>query len=179
MSPAATYRRRSEGRSQVAEQFAAYLIWMSDDRLLPGRSYLLKIGTRTLPATVTELKHRLDVNTLDKHATKTLALNEVGFCNLATLAPIAFDAYADNRETGAFILIDRYSNATVAAGLISFTFGAQRIFMLNSLPLTRKSDQKSKIKNRRSFGLPGYPELASRRLLTWSMRTFMRAACTR
>jgi bifunctional enzyme CysN/CysC len=107
-------------RPQVADQFAAHLIWMSDEKLLPGRSYLLKIGTRTLPATVTELKHRLDVNTLAKHATKTLALNEVGFCNLATLGAIAFDSYATNRQTGSFILIDRYSNATVGAGLISF-----------------------------------------------------------
>jgi len=108
------------GGPNVADQFAAYLIWMSDDKLLPGRSYLLKSGTRTVPATVTELKHRLDVGTLAKHATKTLSLNEIGFCSLASLSPIAFDAYADNRETGSFILIDRYSNATVAAGLISF-----------------------------------------------------------
>ena len=107
-------------RPQVADQFAAHLIWMSDEKLLPGRSYLLKAGTRTLPATVTELKHRLDVNTLAKHATKTLALNEVGFGNLATLGTIAFDSYEDNRDTGSFILIDRFTNATVAAGLISF-----------------------------------------------------------
>ncbi|MBV8566507.1 MAG: sulfate adenylyltransferase subunit CysN, partial [Methylobacteriaceae bacterium] len=110
----------ARARPEVADQFAGHLIWMDQDRLLPGRSYLMKIGARTLPVAVTELKHRIDVNTLDKHAAKTLALNEVGFCNFATASPIAFDAYEENRDTGAFILIDRFSNATAGAGLISF-----------------------------------------------------------
>jgi len=107
-------------RPRVADQFAAHLIWMSDEHLLPGRSYFLKVGTRTLPATVTELKYRLDVNSQAKHAAKTLSLNEIGFCNIATTGAVTFDAYKDYRETGSFILIDRFSNATVAAGLISF-----------------------------------------------------------
>ncbi|MBV9703430.1 MAG: adenylyl-sulfate kinase, partial [Methylobacteriaceae bacterium] len=110
----------ARARPEVADQFAGHLIWMDQERLLPGRSYLMKIGARTLPVAVTELKHRIDVNTLDKHAAKTLALNEVGFCNFATASPIAFDAYEENRDTGAFILIDRFSNATAGAGLISF-----------------------------------------------------------
>jgi bifunctional enzyme CysN/CysC len=80
----------------------------------------MKIGTRTVPVTVTELKHRVDVNTLSSHAAKTLSLNEIGFCNLAAAAPFAFDAYADNPQTGGFILINRDSNATAAAGLVSF-----------------------------------------------------------
>ena len=71
------------------------------------------------PASVTELKHRIDVNTFDKLAAKTLDLNEVGFCNLATTMPVAFDPYADNRDTGAFILIDRATNETAAAGMIA------------------------------------------------------------
>ena len=87
--------------------------------MLPGRSYLMKIGARTVPAPVTELKHRIDVNTFDKLAAKTLDLNEVGFCNLATTMPVAFDPYADNRDTGAFILIDRATNETAAAGMIA------------------------------------------------------------
>jgi bifunctional enzyme CysN/CysC len=106
-------------RPEVADQFAAHLIWMSEEPLLPGRSYLLKIGARTTPATVTELRHRIDVNTLEKLAGKTLAFNEVGFCNLATTMPVAFDPYADNRDTGAFILIDRSTNETAAAGMIA------------------------------------------------------------
>ena len=111
---------RPAERPQVADQFAAHLIWMSDDRLLPGRSYLMKIAARLVPVTITELKHRVDVNTLDQLAAKTLGLNDIGVCNLATSVPIAFDPYAENKETGAFILIDRATNATAAAGLIDF-----------------------------------------------------------
>ena len=107
-------------RPQVADQFAAHLVWMSAENLFPGRSYLMKINNGTLPATVTELKHQIDVTTLSKLAAKTLALNEVGVCNLSVARPVVFDAYADNRDTGAFILIDRYSNETVAAGMIDF-----------------------------------------------------------
>ena len=111
-------------RPAFADQFGAHLIWMSEHKLLPGRAYLMKIGARTLPVTVTELKHRLDVDTLGQLAAKVLALNEVGFCNLASHVPVAFDPYNENPVTGAFILIDRYSNATVAAGLIAFAFAA-------------------------------------------------------
>src|ERR1700753_3905807 len=93
---------------------------MSEEELLPGRQYLLKIGARTVPASVTELKHKIDVNTLDHSATKTLALNEVGYGNFALSQPIAFDPYKENRDTGAFILIDRFTNATVGAGMIDF-----------------------------------------------------------
>src|SRR5271168_2503046 len=106
-------------RPEVADQFTAHLIWMSADAMLPGRSYLMKIGARTVPAQVTELKHRIDVNNFDKLAAKSLALNEVGFCNVATTMPVAFDAYSDNRVTGAFILIDRATNETAAAGMIA------------------------------------------------------------
>jgi bifunctional enzyme CysN/CysC len=107
-------------RPQVADQFEARLVWMANERMFPGRSYLMKINSCTVAATVTELKHQIDVNTLSKLAAKTLALNEVGVANLSTARAIAFDAYADNRDTGAFILIDRYSNETVAAGMIDF-----------------------------------------------------------
>jgi bifunctional enzyme CysN/CysC len=107
-------------RAQTADQFAAHLIWLSKEPLLPGRSYLMEINHGTLAATVTELKHRIDVNMLSKLAAKTLALNEIGVCNLSIAQPIAFDPFADNRETGAFILLDRYSNETVAAGIIDF-----------------------------------------------------------
>ncbi|HEX4767365.1 MAG TPA: sulfate adenylyltransferase subunit CysN [Lichenihabitans sp.] len=107
-------------RPPVADQFAAHVIWMSEERLLPGRSYLMKIGARQVPVTVTDLKYRVDVNTLDHGAAKTLGLNEIGFCNLAAAMPIAFDPYRENRDTGAFILIDRATNATAAAGLIDF-----------------------------------------------------------
>jgi len=107
-------------RPQVADQFSAHVIWMADKPLIPGRSYFMKINGSTLAASVTELKHQIDVTTLAKLAAHTLALNDVGVCNLSLARPVAFDAYADNRDTGAFILIDRYSNETVAAGMIDF-----------------------------------------------------------
>ncbi len=88
--------------------------------MLPGRSYLMRIGTKYVPARVTRLKHRVDVNSLEHIAARTLELNEVGVCNVATATPVAFDAYAENRETGAFILIDRFTHATAGAGMISF-----------------------------------------------------------
>ncbi|HTR14091.1 MAG TPA: sulfate adenylyltransferase subunit CysN [Roseiarcus sp.] len=106
-------------RPEVADQFTAHVLWMSADPMLPGRSYLMKIGGKTTPASVTELKHRLDVNNYDKLAAKRLDLNEVGFCNVGTTMPVAFDPYADNRDTGAFILIDRQTNETAAAGMIA------------------------------------------------------------
>ncbi len=107
-------------RPEVVDQFAAHLLWMAEDAMLPGRSYLMRIGTRFVPARVTTLKHKVDVNTLEHMAAKTLGLNEIGVCNLATSSPVALDPYAENRETGAFILIDRFTNATAGAGMISF-----------------------------------------------------------
>ncbi|MGA2043315.1 MAG: sulfate adenylyltransferase subunit CysN [Roseiarcus sp.] len=136
-----------DSRPEVADQFAAHVIWMSEDRLLPGRSYLLKIGAKTTPATVTELKHRIDVNTLDKLAGKTLAFNEVGFCNLATTMPVAFDSYADNRETGAFILIDRTTNETAAAGLIAH--GLRRATNVHRQDLSVSREARARIKHQR------------------------------
>ena len=105
---------------EVADQFAAHLLWMSDAPLLPGRPYWLKIGARTVSATVTEIKHRIDVNTQEHLAAKRLELNEVGYCNLSLDEPIPFEAYARNRTLGGFILIDRYDNGTAAAGTLDF-----------------------------------------------------------
>jgi bifunctional enzyme CysN/CysC len=108
-------------RPEVSDQVAANVIWMSEEPLLPGRSYLMKIGGRTVGAAVSELKHQVDVeNTFKPLAAKTLALNDIGFANLSLAEPIAFDPYEVNRATGSFILIDRFSNATVAAGMIRF-----------------------------------------------------------
>ncbi len=107
--------------AEQTDQFAAHLLWMAEDKLLPGRQYLLKTANRVIPATVTELKHKINVNTLEHMSGKTLELNEVGFCNFNLAQPVAFDAYKDNRRTGAFILIDRRTNATVGAGMIDFS----------------------------------------------------------
>jgi bifunctional enzyme CysN/CysC len=107
-------------RAEVSDQFAAHLLWMSEDPLLPGRQYLLKLATTTVPAQITALKHKVDVNTLDRLAAKTLHLNEIGYANFSLSHPVAFDRYCDNRDTGGFILIDRFTNATVGAGMIDF-----------------------------------------------------------
>jgi bifunctional enzyme CysN/CysC len=105
---------------EVADQFAAHVLWMDDAALLPGRPYWLKLGTRTVSASVSEIKHRIDVNTQERLAAKRLELNEVGYCNLSLDEAIAFAPYARNRALGGFILIDRQSNATVAAGTLDF-----------------------------------------------------------
>ena len=105
---------------EVADQFETTLIWMSDEPMLPGRPYLLKIGTKTVTAQITDPKYKVNVNTLEHLAAKTLELNEIGVCNLSLDRSIAFDPYKENRETGGFILIDRLTNATVGAGLIDF-----------------------------------------------------------
>ncbi|ACB93729.1 sulfate adenylyltransferase subunit CysN [Beijerinckia indica] len=132
-------------RPEVSDQFAAHLIWMSDEKLLPGRSYLLKAGTRSVPVTVTELKYRLDVNNLGELAAKTLSLNEVGFCNLATTTPLAFDPYQANHTTGAFILIDRTTHATVAAGLIAH--GLRRATHIHRQGLNISKADRARIKH--------------------------------
>ncbi|MFC7301553.1 sulfate adenylyltransferase subunit CysN [Cognatiluteimonas weifangensis] len=105
---------------EIADQFAAHLLWLGEQPLLPGRPYWLRIGTRTVGAQVTEIKHKVDVNTQEELAAKHLVLNEVAYCNLYLDQPVPFEAYADNHELGAFILIDRQSNATVAAGTLAF-----------------------------------------------------------
>ncbi|WP_183097083.1 sulfate adenylyltransferase subunit CysN [Mesorhizobium sp. YM1C-6-2] len=105
-------------RPQVADQFTANIVWFDENALKPGRSYLLRTETDQVSATVTELKYRVNVNNFAQEAAKSLEMNEVGVCNVATQAPIAFDAFAENRVTGAFILIDRITNATVGAGMI-------------------------------------------------------------
>ena len=110
----------ADARPTVAEQFSAHLIWMSEQPMLPGRSYLLQAGPVVVGAQITALKHKLSVATFEHVAATHLELNEVAFCNLALDRAIAFDPYTENRETGAFLLIDRLSNATVACGMIAF-----------------------------------------------------------
>ena len=107
-------------RPELSDQFAAHLIWMSEQALMPGRSYLARIGTQTTPVSITGIKYRIDVNTREHLAAHTLGLNDIGLCNLATPRPVAFDPYDQNRATGSFIVIDRLTNHTVGAGMIAF-----------------------------------------------------------
>lgn len=110
----------ADAPAEVADQFQAQLLWMSDDAMLPGRRYLVKMGSRTVTGLVSTLKHQIDVNDMELRPSKTLRLNEVGVCTLALDQAIPFDAYTDNRSTGGFILIDRLTNNTVGLGLIDF-----------------------------------------------------------
>jgi bifunctional enzyme CysN/CysC len=105
-------------RPQVADQFAARLVWFDEQPMFPGRSYVLRTETDQANATVTELTHRVDVNSFAEEPAESLEMNGIGVCTFSTQAPIVFDPYGENRSTGAFILIDRVSNATVAAGMI-------------------------------------------------------------
>jgi len=107
-------------RASWADQFAAHLLWMDEEPLFPGRSYLMRIGTRWVPCRISAIKHKLNVSNLDELAARTLEMNEIGFCNLMTTSPVAFDAFELNRRTGAFILVDRFTDNTVAAGTVTF-----------------------------------------------------------
>ena len=110
----------ADAMPEVADQFAAHLVWLNDNPMLPGRTYSLRIGTHTVAATVTALKYGTDIETGEHAAVSTLAINDIGYCNIATTEPIAFDPYVKNRESGAFILIDRQTGATAGAGMTDF-----------------------------------------------------------
>jgi bifunctional enzyme CysN/CysC len=105
---------------QASDQFCATFVWMDEEALKPGRGYWLKLGTQTVTATVQPPKYEIDVNSLEHLAAKTLTLNAIGVAEFATDRPIAFEPYATNRQLGGFILIDKFTNATVAAGMIEF-----------------------------------------------------------
>jgi bifunctional enzyme CysN/CysC len=107
-----------EAPPEVSDQFAADILWMGAEPMLPGRDYLLRLGQDWVQARVTSLRHGIDVNTGDHVAARTLQMNDLGLCHLSTLKPIAFDEYTENRATGAFILVDRFTHETVAAGMI-------------------------------------------------------------
>jgi bifunctional enzyme CysN/CysC len=103
-----------------ADQFAAHLLWMDKSPMLPGRRYILRAGTQSVGAQVTEIKHKVDVDTLAHLAGKKLEMNELAVCNLSLDHELPFDPYADNRDTGSFILVDRATNATCGCGMIDF-----------------------------------------------------------
>jgi bifunctional enzyme CysN/CysC len=130
---------QAEAPPPVADQFEATVVWMDDEAMLPGRPYLLKIGTRTVSAQITEPKYKINVNTLEHLAAKRLELNEIGVCNLSLDAPIAFDAYADNHDLGGFILVDRISNRTVGAGMLHFALRRSQNIHWQALDVDKNS----------------------------------------
>jgi bifunctional enzyme CysN/CysC len=129
----------------VSDQFETTIVWMNETPLLPGRPYLLKIGARTVSASVSAIKHKVNVNTLEHLAAKSLELNEIGVCNVSLEQQIAFDPYAENKDTGGFILIDRLTNETVAAGLIHFALRRAQNIHWQAVDVDKKarSGQKS------------------------------------
>jgi bifunctional enzyme CysN/CysC len=168
-------------RPHLADQFAANVLWMDAEPLLPGRSYLMRIGSQWTPATVSLIKHKLDVNDLQPLAARKLALNEVGFCNLSTASPVAFDAFDENRETGCFILVNRYSNQTCAAGMIAFAL--RRATNVHREPLAVDKAARSRLKHQRPCilwftGLPAsgkstIARLVEQRLVAAGHHTYM------
>jgi bifunctional enzyme CysN/CysC len=137
----------AKARPEVSDQFAAHLLWMSATHLLPGRSYLLKLAAATAPASVTLLKHKIDVNTQEQRPARTLELNEIGFCNIHVAQPIVFEPYTENRRLGAFILIDRLTNETAGAGMVEF--GLRRATNIHHQPVDVGKAQLSAMKGQR------------------------------
>ena len=133
---------------EVADQFETTLIWMAEEPMLPGRSYWLKIGAKLVAATITEPKYKINVNTLEHLAAKSLTLNEIGVCNISLDQQIAFDPYKDNADTGGFILIDRMTNATIGAGLINFALRRSQNIHWQALDVNKTS--RADLKGQRS-----------------------------
>ena len=140
-----------KSRPDYADQFEAKIVWMHDDALLPGRSYQIKFGSQAASAQVSELKYKVNVNTLEHTAAKTLELNEVGICNISLDRNVAFDPYSESRGTGRFILIDRYSNATVGVGMIDFALRRASNVHWQSLDIAK--EQRSNRKGQKACAL--------------------------
>ncbi|WP_322989750.1 sulfate adenylyltransferase subunit CysN [Hoeflea sp.] len=128
-----------DARPLVSDQFQAHVIWFDKKTLMPGRSYILRTETMSTPASVTKLKHKIDVNSLTLEAATHLDRNEIGVCNISTQMPVAFDAYRDNRATGNFTMIDRMTNATVGAGMIDYALRRADNVHLQSIDVTREA----------------------------------------
>lgn len=134
-------------RPAHADQFEAHLVWMHEVALLPGRSYLIKIGASTAPALVSDLKYKINVNSLEQQNAKTLELNEIGVCNISIDRALSFDPFGEVEATGNFILIDRYTNATVAAGMIDFPLRRATNIHLQAMDVDKS--ERAKLKDQR------------------------------
>jgi bifunctional enzyme CysN/CysC len=166
---------------QVADQFEATIVWMSEEPMLAGRPYWLKLATQTVSATVYPPKYEINVNTLEHLAAKTLSVNAIGVCNLATDQPVVYESYEDNRELGGFILIDKLSNSTVAAGLLHFALRRSQNIHWQTIDVSRES--RAALKNQRPAvlwftGLSGagkstIANLVEKKLQRMNRHTFM------
>jgi bifunctional enzyme CysN/CysC len=140
---------------QVADQFEATLVWMAEDALQPGRAYWLKLATQTVSATVQPPKHAIDVNTMAELSAKTLELNDIGVAEVYTDRGIVFEPYADNRDLGGFILIDKASNATVGAGLINFALRRSQNVHWQAVEISREAHASQKSQRPRLLWFTG------------------------
>ena len=166
---------------EVADQFEATVVWMADESMLPGRSYLLKLGTQTVSAQVQAPKYQVNVNTTEHLAARTLELNAIGVANLSTDRPLAFEPYADSRDLGGFILIDKISNATVGAGLLHFALRRAANVHWQAIEISRDAHAAQKNQRPRVLwftGLSGagkstIANLVERRLHALGRHTFL------
>ena len=166
---------------EVADQFEATIVWFDEEAMLPGRPYLLKLGTRTVSAQVAEPKYKVNVNTLEQLAAKRLELNEIGVCNLALDAPIAFDPYAENHDLGGFILIDRISNRTVGAGMLHFALRRSQNIHWQAMDVDKQTRSTAKGQEARVVWLTGLSgagkstiaNLVEKRLLAEGRHTYL------
>ena len=129
----------SQAPAPVADQFLAHLVWMAPEEMLPGRSYLMKIGTATAQASISSLRHKFNVNTLEHVAVRTLQLNDIGVCNLSLDKAIVFEPYERSRELGGFILIDRITNQTVGMGFLDFALYRATNIQWQALQVSREA----------------------------------------
>ena len=171
----------AEAPPAIADQFEATIVWMNERPMLQGRAYLLKIGTRTVSATVSPIKYKVNVNTLEHVATRTLELNDIGVCGLQLAQPIVFEPYADSRDLGGFVLIDRVTNTTVGAGLLHFALRRSQNVHWQALDVHK--DARAEIKNQKPCviwftGLSGagkstIANLVEKRLLSLGCHTYL------
>ena len=166
---------------QVADQFEATLVWMGEEALLPGRAYWLKLGTRTVSVTLQPPKYEVNVNTLDHLAAKTLELNAIGVAEITTDRPIVFEPYADSRTLGGFILIDKLTHATVAAGMLHFSLRRAQNVHWQALDISRDMRARQKAQTPRVLwftGLSGsgkstIANLVEKKLYSQGLHTFL------
>ncbi|MGB5854246.1 MAG: sulfate adenylyltransferase subunit CysN [Oceanisphaera sp.] len=134
----------SDAPAETADQFESTIVWMSEDALLPGRPYLLKVGTQTVTTSITDIKYQVNVNTLEHTAAKQLELNGIGVCNISLDRAIAFDDYQTNKDTGGFILIDRLNNTTIAAGMLHFALRRSQNIHYQHVDVNKEARAKAK-----------------------------------
>ncbi len=138
----------ADSAPQVADRFEASIVWMADEPMIAGRSYWIKTATQSASAILQAPKYEVNVNTLEQRAAKTLELNAIGVAEIATDKPIIFEAYAENKTLGGFILIDKISNATVAAGMLNFCLRRAQNVHRQAVDITR--DMHAALKNQKA-----------------------------